>query len=74
VAVPDRGPSLSCLPFTPPNVATSASIIAVITGNPAPTARASRPSRMSPTISAIATVTCSGTVNPCAPGATDIFF
>jgi len=62
------------LPFTPANVVTSASIIALITWNPAPTARASRPSRMSPTISAIATVMCSGTASPCASGATGIFF
>jgi len=67
VAVPNRGPVTGVL-------VTSASIIALITGNPAPTARASRPSRMFPAISAIATVTCSGTVNPCAPGASRVDF
>jgi len=62
---------MSCLPFTPASTVTSASIIALITCNPAPTARASRPSRMFP---AIATVTCSGTVNPFASGASLIDF
>jgi len=62
--------SLSCLPLTPANTDTSASIIALITCKPAPTASANNPSRMSPATSAIATVTCSGTVSPCASGAT----
>ena len=40
---------------------TSASIIAVSTCRPVPTARASNPSRTSPTNSPNATLTCSGT-------------
>jgi hypothetical protein len=62
------------LPFTPASTVTSASIMALITCNPAPTARASSPSRMFPAISVIATVTCSGTVNPCPSGASLIDF
>src|SRR4051794_24922820 len=50
-------------PFGPASVVTSASISACITCRPVPMARASRPSRMEPAISAIATLTRSGTTN-----------
>ena len=51
----------SCFPFGPHTALTSACINWAITCNPAPTARASSPSRMSAAISSIATLTCSGT-------------
>ena len=53
----------SCLPRGPHAAATSASINWAITCSPAPTARASSPSRMSAAISSIATLTCSGTAS-----------
>lgn len=59
----------ACLHFTPASVVTSGSIIALITCNPALTLRVSSPPRILPAICAIDTVTCSGTVNPCASGA-----
>src|SRR5882672_9653233 len=48
---------MSCLPFDPASVVTSASINTCITCRPAPTANASKPSRMLSAISAIATLT-----------------
>jgi len=51
----------SCLPRGPHNASTSAAIIAAITCSPAPTARASSPSRTSAAISSITTLTTSGT-------------
>src|SRR5450759_2034792 len=54
----------SCLPRGPHAAATSASISEAITCKPAPTARASRPSRISSAISLIAIVTASGTASP----------
>jgi len=51
-----------CFPSGPHNRVTSSSNMAVITCSPMPTARASRPSRAAPAISAIDTITCSGTV------------
>jgi hypothetical protein len=59
--VPHRDPLDVVLALGPANVFTSASIIAVMTCKPAPTAKASRPSRMSAATSAITTFTCSGT-------------
>jgi integrase/recombinase XerD len=53
--------SESWRPLIPHAAVTSASIIAVITCSPVPTASASRPSRTSPTNSASATLTRSGT-------------
>ena len=53
--------SASWRPLGPHTAVTSASIIAAITCSPAPTARASSPSRTSPANSANATLTCSGT-------------
>jgi hypothetical protein len=54
----------SRLPRRPATAATSASIIAVNTCMPAPTASASKPSRKSAAISVIATLTRSGTAIP----------
>jgi hypothetical protein len=51
----------SCRPHGPQTAVTSASINCCITCRPAPTASASKPSCMSSAISAIATVTDSGT-------------
>ena len=53
----------SCLPRGPQTAVTSASISCCITCSPAPTARASSPSRSSAAISPIATLTWSGTVS-----------
>src|SRR3982750_1690032 len=59
-------------PFGPASAVTSASINTCITCRPVPTARASRPSRMQPAISAIATLTRSGTAEP-SPAGVSIF-
>ncbi len=52
----------------------AASINALITCRPAPTANASSPSCMFPAISAIATLTCSGTASPGPYAAPTVFF
>ncbi|MCW2945407.1 MAG: hypothetical protein JWR24_2124 [Actinoallomurus sp.] len=57
-----------CLPRGPQIAVTLSSSIAAITCMPAPTARASRPSRTLPAISAIATCTCSGIASPASAG------
>ena len=62
----------SCCPFGPHTATTSAAIIAAITCNPAPTARANSPSRTSPAISPNAMLTCSGTA--CAPASVVSFW
>jgi hypothetical protein len=59
--------SLLCLPLGPASATTSASINAVITRSPAPTASASRPSRIPAATAAIATVTCSAQTAPARP-------
>jgi len=59
--------SASWRPFGPHTAVTSASIIAAITCNPAPTAKASSPSRTSPASSANATLTRSGTTGAHGP-------
>jgi len=62
------------LPRGPHTAATSASIRAAITCRPAPTARASRPARMSSAISPIAMVTSSGMASPGPELAFGVFF
>jgi len=60
VAVPHSRPTRIVRPFGPHTAVTSCSITAAITCNPAPTASASNPSRMSSASSAITTLTVSG--------------
>ncbi len=81
-SVTDPGPapwrtatrSGSCLPFGPASAVTSASISALITCRPAPTASASNPSRRSAATSAITTFTCSGTIGSGANGVSEAVF
>ena len=65
----------SCRPFGPASALTSASISAAITCRPAPTARASSPTCMFSAISAITTLTRSGTLTSSSSGvSTDVFW
>ena len=69
-SVPCRSPAplRIVLALRPATAATSASINCAITCSPAPTARASSPSRTSAAISSIAMLTCAGTASTVASG------